>query len=275
MTTFTELPLGVLGLDRGVTHPLAEPIVSHHVADQVVDRLVTAIALGLYIPGQRLPSERELAPTLEVSRSTVRDALARLTETGFVEVRRGRNGGYFVLANWGPSSAERVRRYLIPHWADFEILFDARTLLEPLIAHTAAERRTAADCATISSALEDYLQANSHEESRLADERLHRAIAEAAHNPILLGLSTQLRAKVSLNLGAEPYTDEVRRIAMTEHHELAAAVITGRADAAAEIAARHFTLSENLIRDLVRRVQLETETDTATATATATAEADA
>lgn len=260
MTTSTDLPLTFLGLDRGITHPLVEPIVSPHVADQVVDRLVTAIALGLYVPGQRLPSERELAPALEVSRSTVRDALARLTESGFVEVRRGRNGGYFVLADWGPSSAERVRRYLIPHWANFEVIFDARTLIEPVIARTAAERRTDVDCEAISVALSAYLDATSHEASRLADARLHRAIAEAAHNPILLGLSTQLRAQVSLNLGAEPYTDEVRRIAMAEHRELAAAVITGQPDAAAEIAARHFKLSENLIRDLVRRVQHESDT---------------
>lgn len=255
------LGLDFVGLNLGVTHPLAEPIVAHHVADRVVDRLVTAIALGLYVPGQRLPSERELAPALEVSRSTVRDALSRLTDAGFVEVRRGRHGGYFVLANWGPSSAERVRRYLIPNWAHFETLFDARNLLEPLIARTAAERRTASDCVAISAALDAYLAASSHDASRLADEQLHRAIAEAAHNAILLGLSTQLRSKVSLNLGAEPYTDQVRQIAIAEHRDLAAAVIAGQADVAGAIAARHFTLSENLIRELVHRVQHDTIDD--------------
>ena len=43
--------------------PLGEPIVARNVADQVVERLVTAVALGVYVPGQCLPSERELAPS--------------------------------------------------------------------------------------------------------------------------------------------------------------------------------------------------------------------
>ena len=124
------------------TGPLAVRIVTRHVADDVVDRLITAVALGVYVPAQQLPTEREIAAMLGVSRTSVREALKRLTETGYLEVRRGRNGGYFVLADWGPSSAEHVRRLLVPHWDEFEKLFDARTLIEPLIARTAAERCT-------------------------------------------------------------------------------------------------------------------------------------
>ena len=52
--------------------------------------------MGAFVPGQRLPSERELAASLDVSRTTVREAISRLAATGFVEVRRGRNGGAFV-----------------------------------------------------------------------------------------------------------------------------------------------------------------------------------
>ena len=239
---------------RAAADPLGEPIVARNVVDQVVERLVTAVALGVYVPGQCLPSERELAPMLGVSRSTARDALRRLTETGYLEVRRGRHGGYFVLADWGPSSAEMVRRHLVPNWDAFEVLFDARTLLEPLIARTAAARRTPQDCEAILAALGDYERAEDREASRQADERLHRAIADAAHNPLLLGLSSQLRSTVSLNLGAEPYTEQVRRTALDQHVTLAQAVLDGRADVAASVAGYHFTLSEDLIRDLVRRV---------------------
>ena len=247
--------LHLVGLTLTAAAPLGEPIVARNVADQVVERLVTAVALGVYVPGQRLPSERELAPMLSVSRTTVRDALRRLTETGYVEVRRGRHGGYYVLADWGPSSADMVRRHLVPNWEAFEALFDARTLLEPLIARTAAVRRTPGDCDAIGAALAAYENAQDREASRQADERLHRAIAAAAHNPVLLGLSSQLRSRVSLNLGAEPYTEHVRRTARDQHVQLAEAVLGGRADSAATVARSHFTLSEDLIRDLVHRVQ--------------------
>ena len=53
---------------------------------------------------------------LGVSRTSVREALKQLTDTGYLEVRRGRNGGYFVLADWGPASAEHVRRHLVANW---------------------------------------------------------------------------------------------------------------------------------------------------------------
>ncbi|CAN5131038.1 GntR family transcriptional regulator [soil metagenome] len=243
--------------DNVTTGPWAEPIVSRHIADDVVDRLVTAIALGVYVTTQQLPTERELASMLGVSRTSVREALKQLTDTGYLEVRRGRNGGYFVLADWGPTSAEHVRRHLVPNWEEFEQIFDARTLVEPMIARTAALRCTADDTAKITAALQDYLDAPDHDASRRADSSLHHAIAQATHNPILVNLSVDLRTRISLNLGAEPYTDEVRRHAILQHQELVAAVIEGRSDQASEIAAKHFTLSETLIRALVERAEHE------------------
>ena len=231
------------------------PIVSRHVADDVVDRLVTAVALGLYVPAQQLPTERELATMLGVSRSSVREALQNLTAQGYLEVRRGRNGGYFVLADWGPTSAERVRRHLVANWAEFEHIFDARIQIEPLIARTAALRHTADDTRAIKAALQAYLDAPDHDASRRADGSLHLAIATATQNPILVGISVDLRTKISLNLGAEPYTADVRRIAMRQHQDLVAAVTEGRVEDAASIAAVHFTLSETLIRALVERAE--------------------
>ena len=84
---------------------------------------------------------------------------------------------------------------------------------------------------------------------------VHRAIAEATHNPVLVGMSLDLRAKVTLNLGAEPYTPEARRTAIGQHADLVAAVVEGRGDDAAEIAARHFTISEALMRKLIDRAE--------------------
>jgi DNA-binding FadR family transcriptional regulator len=234
---------------------LGAPIVGRRIAEDVVDRLVTAVALGQYVTGQQLPTERELSVMLGVSRTSVREALKELTDTGYLEVRRGRNGGYFVRANWGPTSAEHVRRQLVAHWAEFEHLFDVRRLVEAMIARTAAERRTDGDMKPIRAALQAYLDAPDRDASRRADSALHHAVAQATRNPILVDLSVDLRTRITLNLGAEPYTDEVRRIAIGQHQELVAAIAEGRAEDAAEIAANHFTLSERLMRDLVARAE--------------------
>ena len=84
-----------------ITPPLGGRIESRYVADDVVDRLVTALGLGVYVDGQQLPTERELAAMLGVSRTSVRDALKQLTDRGYLEVRRGRNGGYLrTQSDW-------------------------------------------------------------------------------------------------------------------------------------------------------------------------------
>lgn len=236
---------------------LGTPIVGRRISEDVVDRLVTAVALGQYVTGQQLPTERELSVMLGVSRTSVREALKELTDSGYLEVRRGRTGGYFVRANWGPTSAEHVRRQLIAHWPEFEHIFDARRLVERMIAHTAAERRTESDMGPIRSALQAYIDATDRDASRRADSALHHAIAQATHNPLLVDLSVDLRTRITLNLGAEPYTDEVRLIAIGQHRELVTAIEEGRAEDAAEIAARHFMLSERLMRELVARAKTD------------------
>ena len=82
--------------------------------DEITDRLVTAIAIGEYLPGARLPVERELAGSLGVGRMTVRAALARLVERGLLETRRGRGGGSYVVDQWPESSTDAVA----PHAVD-------------------------------------------------------------------------------------------------------------------------------------------------------------
>ena len=245
------------GHDIDAAQPIHAPIVTRHVADDVVDRLVTAVALGLYTPGQQLPTERDLSTTLGVSRSTLREALKVLTENGYLEVRRGRKGGYFVRATWGPRSAEHVRRQLVARWDEFQNIFDARTLVERMIARTAASRRTEADVRAIAAALIAYGEAPDHDASRRADAGLHLAIAKATHNPILVEMSVDFRTRISLNLGAEPYTDEARRIAIGQHRELVSAIAAGHLEEAGEIATNHFKLSENLFRALVERAANE------------------
>src|ERR1700726_2502277 len=102
------------GADFGA---LLVPVPMRTAGERIAERLVTAIALGEFGPDQRLPTERELASMLEVSRTTVREALQRLAASGYVKTRRGRGGGTFVQAGLGPESDEMIRRTLLPAWA--------------------------------------------------------------------------------------------------------------------------------------------------------------
>ena len=241
--------------EASVGSSVLEPVKLRSAGEHVADRLVTAIALGEFVPGQRLPTERDLAATLGVSRATIREAIQRLSALGYVEVRRGRAGGAFVLTGIGPEADEMIRRTILPEWSDLEGLLDLRQLIEPLIARTAAERRQGSDIGPIRSALATYLDAGvDREASRAADQAVHAAIAAATRNPYLSGLSAQIRRDISLGFGAEPYSPTIRETAIRDHTDLAEAVIAGDADAAARIAARHFRLTETVLRELVSQV---------------------
>lgn len=250
------------GADPMAGPAVLEPLTVATAGERIAERLVTAIALGYFVPGQRLPSERDMAGMLEVSRATVREAVGRLAAEGYVEVRRGRSGGAYVVADWLPASAEKVRRTLLPSWRAMEGLLDCRSCVEQMIASVAARRRTEEDADAIRTALAAYRDAGEDRElSRAADEALHGAVARATHNPYLVRMSEHLRQAVGLGFRAEPYTAAIRHTALEQHGRLAHAVIDGRSPLAGEIAARHFTLTESRIRDLVARIREEPDAE--------------
>ena len=106
-------------------------------------------------------------------------------------------------------------------------------------------------------AYEPYQQAPDREASRAPTSCSTGPSARRRTIPCWSGISTQIRSRVSLNLGAEPYTAQVRETAAHQHGELVEAIAAGNGDLAAAIAADHFVLTEKMIRDLVRRVRRE------------------
>jgi GntR family transcriptional repressor for pyruvate dehydrogenase complex len=240
---------------------LLVPVPMRTAGQRIAERLVTAIALGEFEPGQRLPTERELAATLEVSRTTVREALQRLQAAGYVTTKRGRGGGTFIKTGAGPGSEEMIKRTLDPAWEELTELLDYRRLIEQQIARTAAERRSDADIETIRRAVGEYAHAAGRGNSRLADHALHQAIARATHNPRLVELSARIRREVGLGFDAEPYTPRMRRRALRQHPTLAEAVIAGDPGRAARLADSHFSLTDDTLAELSARLHLRTGGD--------------
>jgi GntR family transcriptional regulator, transcriptional repressor for pyruvate dehydrogenase complex len=234
---------------------LLEPLTNRRAGEQIAERLTTAIALGQYYPGQRLPSERRLAELLQVSRSSVREALHVLVEASPLAVRRGSNGGAFVTSASSPGAAAMIRRALLPGWARLSQLLDFRCTVEQQIGRLAAERATNRDRKTIQRRAEEYLAGSKEKDlSQAADRALHEAIARAAHNRFWYDLSLQLRFQVNQGLGTEPFSAELRRRGEEQHPPLAAAVIGGHVERAGALAVQHFALNTDAIRRLLESV---------------------
>jgi GntR family transcriptional repressor for pyruvate dehydrogenase complex len=241
-----------------VVSGLLEPLPMQNAGERLADRLVTAIALGEFVPGQKLPPERELASMLNVGRGVVREALQRLAASGYVSIRRGRSGGTFIETHWSADTKAIVRRVLVPERQRLNQLLDLRSLVESMVARTAAERRDDSDIEHIQRAVDNYVAAGGDRQSSgLADRDLHLAINRATHNPMLEGLTYRIRAEVSLGFGMEPYSPLLRERALQQHPILAAAVIAGDADLAASLAAEHFHLSEDILKRLISTVDDE------------------
>src|SRR3954449_5976768 len=112
-----------------------EPVQTATTFEETVDRLGTAIRLGILAPGSRLPSERELADQLAISRSTLRQAITALVESGHLTSVRGRSGGTFVVPE--PPLAEGSPGPLPDGWRQ---VLDLRFAIETGVAVLAAER---------------------------------------------------------------------------------------------------------------------------------------
>lgn len=226
--------------------------------DEITDRLVTAIALGEYLPGARLPAERELAAALKVGRMTVRAALARLVDRGLVETRRGRGGGSYVLQQWPESSTESVCRTLTMRLDELRDRCDAICRLHGAICRAAAESRSDRDVAVLRERLEAYRCAESGLSAQQADSALHLAIIDAAHNDVLKQVLLDLEASVSIgapaHLWGEPATmRQMEMRALAEHEQLIGAIADGRGDDADALARAHVAIDFELISAAMRR----------------------
>ncbi|GLW64576.1 GntR family transcriptional regulator [Actinomadura rubrobrunea] len=199
--------------------------------DQVIEQLRNEIAAGTWPVGGKIPPEPVLAATLGVGRNTVREAVRALTHAGLLDCRQG--DGTYVRATSEMSGA--VRRRL--QAAELAEILEVRRGLEVEAARLAAARRTDADIAAITAALErrDAAWASGdHDAFVEADLAFHTAVVEATHNKVLTDLyhdfSAALRASIGTAGTLLNYTD-------VPHGPIAAAVKAGDAEAAAQAAA--------------------------------------
>lgn len=232
--------------------------------DEITDRLVTALAIGEYLPGARLPVERDLAASLGVGRMTVRAALARLVERGLLETRRGRGGGSYVVDQWPESSTDAVRRTLSVRLAELRDRCDAICRLHGAICRAAAEARTSADVAHLREALQGYRTATSGLAAQQADSKLHLVIMDTAHNAVLKQVLVDLETSISIgapaHLWGEPSTMRAMELrSLHEHEELIDAIADGDADRADALARAHVAIDFELISTAMRRAGMLAE----------------
>jgi DNA-binding FadR family transcriptional regulator len=152
----------------------------------IATQLRRAITDGLYVHGDKLPPEREIARSFGASRTTVRNALRLLAERNFV--RRKVGSGTFVVHR-GSGDDERV---IADITSPLELI-EVRRAIEPHIVRQAVIRGTARDLEALEEAMTQLEQAGADREHFTQwDQRFHIALANTTHNPLMVWIYRQI-----------------------------------------------------------------------------------
>ena len=229
------------------------PIRTANAFEQTVERIGRAIKVGLLRPGERLPPERDLALQLALSRSTVREALRVLAEAGYLEARRGRGGGTFVVETLPVLEARDPHDVLRELGAGVLDTLRFRKVLEVGAAELAADRATGDDVERLAAIVAegDTLTAAEYPSYRAADARLHIAIASLAGSVQLVNAVTDVHATISEIMNGMPRSDEVLTNSTMQHHRLLAAIERHDRDAARVTMREHVDGIESLLSGLL------------------------
>ncbi|MBN6754011.1 FadR family transcriptional regulator [Kocuria palustris] len=222
------------------------PVRSGNAFEETVERVLQGMKVGLFAVGAKLPSERDLARHLGVSRATLQEALRELQEAGLLETRRGRYGGTFITDV--PSAGAHGS---VPA-AECEDVLTFRRIVEPAAAELAALARPSAEagqhlrtCLTDSSTSDNDVY-------RSVDARFHIAIAELAGSRTLLDAVVETRARVNALLEHIPQLEANLQHADEQHAQIAEAVLDGEAAAARALMEDHLAGTETLLRGFLQ-----------------------
>ena len=222
------------------------PLRTRNLFEETVARLGQAIKLGAVPVGERLPTERELHEQLGVSRITIREALRALEEAGFVEIRRGRNGGAYVLRNDEPEPGPEERA--TP--AELQAEIDFRRAIEPTIAELAAERRDEEMLARATELLaaSEGVPPTAY---RAADSRFHLALAAMARSPRLAAAAADVQLRHTEIVAARGLIlEESMRHSHHQHRKILDAIRASDAAGAREAMLEHLEASALIFRSL-------------------------
>jgi DNA-binding FadR family transcriptional regulator len=225
-----------------------EPVSPPTAFEETVERLGTAIRLGLLAPGSRLPPERELADLLGISRSTLRHALTTLVQSGHLIALRGRAGGTFV-ADEPPLSGGPHDEVL---GEPARAVLDQRVAIETGATVLAAERATEEDLRRLEQLVARMAEGPPFEEYRRADVRFHMGVAEAAHSPRLVTAMTEVQGQMSDLIARIAHPDEVLSRSNAQHGRIIELIRRREAARAVRLMRKHIAGTEHLLVGLLR-----------------------
>ena len=225
--------------------------------DQLVRRVISAVAQGEHPPGSRLPPEDVLARRYQVSRLTLREGVKVLRDKGVLRVEHGR--GTFVNA---PAEWSVLDPALLAARSAMEAesgllavkLTEARRVVEVGVAELAATRRTDEDLARMDAAISRMRESDARDdvgEFSIADVAFHDALNRAADNPFLSALFQPIATLVYDVRRRTSATPQQRVVAIAEHQKILDAVAAGDPAQAWAAASEHLHSAGRVVDEVL------------------------
>ncbi len=231
---------------------------------ETVRRLLELVRAQGLKEGDRLPNIRQLATTLKVKPTVVRDALLQAQVMGLVRVVP-RSGAFIRSLNYAPLVdvlSGTIEPALMQADHNLFHLLDARRVLEIELVGRAAERRRLEELLPLRQALETMTRIPETHQRRdyvEADIRFHTEIARLAGNAVLLTFQQALLGLLGPYLAQLPWSPERRSRTDRSHAAIYSALVAGDADAARSAMREHLTMAYESLLHEVKSLPLEVE----------------
>jgi GntR family transcriptional regulator, transcriptional repressor for pyruvate dehydrogenase complex len=217
------------------------PVKSTKVYEQVIEQIKEMITSGQLKKGDRLPPERELVEQLQVSRTSIREAIRALQIIGLVECRQG--GGNFIKESFENSLFEPLSIMFVLQNSKPEEILELRKVVEVETAALAAEKVTDKDLKDIEAIIEQLRDSQDEELNAKLDKQIHYKIANASGNflivSVLSAVSSLMDSFIKDARDMILRQNENKEVLMDHHENIYKALLNHDKKKAAEAMRKH------------------------------------
>jgi DNA-binding FadR family transcriptional regulator len=235
-----------------VTDGLFSPVTNERVSQHIVDQIKSLLRDGKLVPGDRLPSERELCERFGVSRVTVREALRVLEAGGLIQIRVGARGGAFFTSPTAARLGEGLADLLQLSPLTAADVTEARMVFELGIIPYAVERATAEDIADLQVLVKEAEQALKNDAYTMdMSAAFHTRLASCTHNPAIEMLVQSFHGPLLMSLNeARVNAPLMGRKGTTEHGQLVKAIEQRDVEAAMKVMKTHLQRTASRVESI-------------------------
>lgn len=199
---------------------MLNPIKNTKVYEQVIEQIKGMIVDGTLKKGDKLPSERDLVEQLQVSRTSIREALRAMEIIGLIDCKQG--GGNFVREDFKNNLFEPLSiMFMLEKGNPIEII-EVRKIIEVETAVLAAERITQEELDSLRLIVEGLKQSTNEEEAVKIDKRFHYEIARASKNKLIITILNAISSLIDAYIKdarMKILLEEENRTLLSNQHE--------------------------------------------------------